>query len=57
MSEIDVRSFVFLRLKQKYRHKLEEQICDAMLLITTELKIQQRLWANGTIPDKPKKKG
>jgi hypothetical protein len=57
MSEIDVRSFVFLRLKQKDRHKLEEQICDAMLLITAELKIQQRLWANGTIPDKPKKKG
>jgi hypothetical protein len=38
---------------------LEEEICDVMLLllITAELKIVQRRWANGTIPDKPKKKG
>jgi hypothetical protein len=36
---------------------LEEEICDVMLLITTELKIQHRQWTNGKIPDKPKKKG
>jgi hypothetical protein len=57
MSEIDVSSFVFLRLKQKDRQKFEEKICDVSPLITTELEIRQRQWTNGKIPDKPKKKG